>query len=310
MLGQKIDQTRIIRFYKRLTQKSKLKLPFSLEKFTLTNTPLGLGDTVVLTHLPRVANQAGKQVSIYAPSWCFDTLTQFNPYYRHRLMPFWAAADVLKHHFDLGNGHFIQRIQRAFGFTPELCPRGCIVVPGAKTEAGRVVFHFDAGLHSVWQRANVHPKARQIYPENMSIIQQFINEHQEMQFAEVGTKFSGLKEVEDWTNLPLVETIQRMSCCEYFMGIMSGPLHIAAALDLKIINIINFPDATSICLPTLKDTNLIESEWYYPQSVLLHQDAEGEFVLKFSLNNLERAINGELYPYWSHSYLDLIWESI
>jgi hypothetical protein len=87
-------------------------------------------------------------------------------------------------------------------------------------------------------------------------------------------------------------------------------MHLAAALGLKIVGIINFPDPARIFLPVLKDINLVESSWLYPQSVLLHQDGEGELVARFSLLNLERAIAGELYPYWSDRYLPLIHERL
>ena len=101
-----------------------------------------------------------------------------------------------------------------------------------------------------------------------------------------------------------------MASCEYFIGIISGPLHLAIALGLKVVNIINFPDPTRIYLPVLKDIPQVESEWFYPQSVLLHEDGEGEMVVRFGLANLERAINGELYPYWSDRYLELINERL
>jgi len=91
---------------------------------------------------------------------------------------------------------------------------------------------------------------------------------------------------------------------------MSGPLHIAVALRLKVVTITNFPDPTDIYLPTLKDVDLIESEWFYPQSAILHQEGEGELVAEFSLQNLERAINGDIYPYWSERYLCLIEEQL
>src|SRR5437870_1947188 len=89
---------------------------------------------------------------------------------------------------------------------------------------------------------------------------------------------------------------------------MSGPMHIAAALNLKLVVIVNFPPAHKICLPTLVDIDQIEAEWFYPQSVILHQDTDSKFVKLVSAENLKRAIDGELYPYWSSRYLDLIYE--
>jgi hypothetical protein len=130
-----------------------------------------------------------------------------------------------------------------------------------------------------------------------------------MEFYEVGAHFSGLDSVGNWTGLPLEQSIRNMATCQYFIGILSGPLHLAIALGLKVINI-NFPAPSRIYLPVLKDIDLVETEWLYPQSVLLHQDGEGELVARFSLTNLERAINGDLYPYWSDRYLPLIHEKL
>jgi hypothetical protein len=89
-----------------------------------------------------------------------------------------------------------------------------------------------------------------------------------------------------------------------------GPLHVAAALNVNIICITNFPPAEMICLPALKDIDQVESEWFYPQSVILHQDGEGPFVKQLSLENLQRALDGDLYPYWSDRYLPLIKEQL
>ena len=74
--------------------------------------------------------------------------------------------------------------------------------------------------------------------------------------------------------------------------------------------IVNFPEPHLICLPTLKDIDVVESEWFYPQSVILHQEGSGDFAPQFNLDNLERALEGDLYPYWSTDYLALIHESL
>jgi len=81
-------------------------------------------------------------------------------------------------------------------------------------------------------------------------------------------------------------------------------------LNIKLICITNFPPPELICLPTLKDIDQVESEWFYPQSVILHQDGDGTFVKQISAENLQRALDGDLYPYWSNRYLPLIEEQI
>lgn len=306
----KIDESRILKFYRQVPAQEKLELPCPVNRITLTNKNPGLGDTVIITHLQRIATAHGQREYIYSGSRFFAPLMEFNPYYEAGLTPFMAVADVLNATYSLGNGHFIQRLQRAYGFEPELLPRGCIEVPGAETVSGRVVFHFEPGNTIEWQRNLFHPRPREVYPENMEILQQFVNGHPEMEFYEVGLRWSGLRGVGNWTNLPLDESIRNMATCEYFIGIISGPLHLAIALGLKAVTIINFPDPTRIYMPVLKDIAQVESEWFYPQSVLLHEDGEGEMVPRFGLLNLERAINGELYPYWSDRYLSLINERL
>jgi hypothetical protein len=123
-------------------------------------------------------------------------------------------------------------------------------------------------------------------------------------FANTGTfslTFNG-----QTTGLSLAETIQLLSSAEYFIGIMSGPIHLAAALDIKLICVTNFPPPELICLPCLKDIDQVESEWFYPQSVILHQDDDGKFVKRLTTENLHRALDGDIYPYWSDRYLELI----
>ena len=83
-----------------------------------------------------------------------------------------------------------------------------------------------------------------------------------------------------------------MSKCEYFLGIDSGPMHMAAGLGLKSIVIIN-NTGNNIYLPRIKECDIPNSEWLYPQNVHL---------------NLSRAFNGEIYPYFSEDYLSLYFE--
>jgi hypothetical protein len=304
-----VDPSVILRFYRGLPARPKMKLPFPLRAMTLTNTATGIGDTVVLTALSRPAAREQVEVSSHLSTATFTELMQFNPHYRYDVRPFWVAADRLSAAYDLGNGHFLQRLQRAYGFEPETRPRGCLVVPDAAVARGRVALHFQPGQHAAWQRVHIHPRAREVYPENLAVIETFMKRHPEMQFGEVGRRFSGLEGVEDWTGCSLADTIRRLATCEYFLGILSGPLHIATALGMRVVTIVNFPPAEHIMLPVLKDIDLVESDWLYPQNVVLHQDGSGPLVERFSLRSLERSFAGEAYPYWSDRYLPLIAES-
>jgi hypothetical protein len=307
-MSTKIDRSVIVRFYRGRQARLKRRLP-DLEDHTFSNEPLGIGDTLVLTSLPRRAREFGRSVSIYSFSPHFHALVQFNPYYTPGTKSKWVFACDLVGQFDLGPGHVLQRLERACGLSPHPVPRGCLVTSNIQPHAGRCALHFEPGQWAQRQR-DLHPRAREVYPVHMVAMQEFIRRHPEMHFVEVGSTFSRLVGVEDWTGIPLTDTIARLATSEYFIGINSGPMHIAAALGLKTVTIINFPDPTRLYLPALKDLHLPDLEWLYPQSVILHEDGEGELVKEFSLRNLERAIAGELYPYWSTQYLDLLFDKI
>ena len=177
-----------------------------------------------------------------------------------------------------------------------------------------------------WQRAHVHPRAREIYPQSFHVLQSFIIQNPGLEFFEIGAAPSGLKGVQAKCRTSLEDTIRLMATCECFIGIDSGPMHLAIALGLKVVTIINFPVPDDICLPVLKPVHRVLYregsderstssstgeivDWLYPQSVLLHQDGEGgPHVKQLTLTNLSRAVSGEVYPYWSNAYLDLIFE--
>jgi hypothetical protein len=81
-------------------------------------------------------------------------------------------------------------------------------------------------------------------------------------------------------------------------------MHVAAALNLKSVVIINDPNCF-ICLPRIKECELPNSEWLYPQNVHLNRSGITELVPKFNEKNISFALNGEIYPYWSEQYLTL-----
>lgn len=303
------DTDRILTFYRKVNATPKEHCA-NLRDKVLTNTPQGIGDTLLLTALLRAAANQNTVRYIDSQSAWFQTLMEFNPYYARPVGDDKVAADVLQRRYAMGNGHFMQRLQRGFGLEPELRPRGVLDVSGTK-RSNRVALHFEAGdTHAAWQRIFVHPRARQLYPESRAALQAFINSHSEFTFVQIGRKPTVLDNVEDCTGLPLSDSIQVLGQCEYFIGIVSGPMHLATALGLKCVVILNFPRAEEIYLPTLKDINLVESEWLYPQNVHLHQESEGPLVKRFSLSNLERAMAGQVYPYWSDEFLGLIHEKV
>ena len=304
------DVDNIIQFYKGQESARKIKLP-NRQMDTVITTPEGLGDALILSGLPSEGLKAGRDIKIWAPFKGFPELSKFIPKYGPATYSLdRVIADVWQREFDMGNGHLIQRLQRAASLPHALKPMPVLEVAGI-LKPGRVAIHLEPGRHALWQRRNVHPKARCIYDHTAVGLKTFIKAHPEMDFVEIGSQQSivvpGLR---DMTGLPLGETIGLLKTCEYFLGIMSGPMHIATALGCKCVVIINFPDPRKIFLPTLMDIDQVESEWFYPQHTYLHQEGEGEQVKRFSVINLERAFQGELYPYWTDRYLELINETI
>lgn len=299
----------LVRHYSKLRTMPKQPLREDLSSRVLTNNPLGLGDTVVITQLPAVAYGQGKTRLIHSDSPHFAPLVKFHRHYTPAPNRPRISADFLNARYDLGNGHFTQRLQRAFGLRPADRPQGHIACDQLLVPR-RVGLHFDPGIHSLWQKNHVHPRARELYPESRKIIAEFARNHPNWSFVQFGGRRTDIDGVEDAVGLPLEQTILKLATCEYFIGIVSGPMHVATALGVKCIVILNFPKAAEIMLPTLKRTGCIESEWLYPQNVHLHQDDEAPLVRRFSLKNLERAVQGELYPFWTDRYLPLIWERI
>ena len=105
-------------------------------------------------------------------------------------------------------------------------------------------------------------------------------------------------------DLTINELIEVIETCEYFLGIDSGPMHIAAALDLKSIVIINDPNQL-VYLPKIKECELPNSEWLYPQNIHLNRSGQTELVPNFNYQNLLDAFEGKVYPYWKEEYLTI-----
>jgi hypothetical protein len=309
----KSDEERIFQFYEDQDEVPKLPVPYETRFKNLTNRPQGIGDTMLLTPFAAKPLERSSPLGIRAFSTadCFPTLMYFCPEYRDWIPRDLIAADHLQKRYAMGNGHFIQRLHRVFGFEPPLKPKGNLHVLGIDRVKNRVAIHLLPGGHADWQKRYIHPRAREVYDETAKGLQQFVKSHGQYQFFEVGSKRSTwIQEAQDKTGIGLFETIRFLATCEFFVGIISGPMHIATALDVKCIVILNFPDANQIFLPTLKDIPLVESDWLYAQNVHLHQESDGPLVKRFSADNLERAFNGDLYPYWSERFLPLIHEKL
>ncbi len=300
---------RIVKYYREAKAIQLKPLPESMPSILSTVT-MGLGDTMMMTDLPKAAKLQKKRVNCFSGSPHFLPLMSMNPYWSPTEdKAFMVNAPDLIRQYDCGNGHYLQRIRRAFGLEVDDVPKGFIKFTGFRKNTN-VILHFEPGIHARWQRREVHPKARMLYPETKLELEKFIEERKDLKFIQVGKEPLGIKGSYHIETNGTVELVKEIARAGWFIGFMSGPMHVATALDLKCVVIMNFPEAYNIVLPTLKVTGEIESEWCPPQHVFLHQEGESEMVKKVSTFNLHSAFNGEIYPFWEKSYCSLIHEKL
>jgi hypothetical protein len=187
---------------------------------------------------------------------------------------------------DWGGGHAIQRFQKSLGLPIEIKPKGKINYNPALKIKNKVFINLQNNTD--WKR--VIPNS--LDTEQIQIIQDFFLSN---------TNFIPYYYNNDLT---INEIIEVMETCEYFLGIDSGPMHIAAALDLKSIIIINDPNQL-IYLPKIKECELPNSEWLYPQNTHLNRNGQTELIPEFSFQTLLDAFKGKIYPYWKENYLNI-----
>jgi hypothetical protein len=293
----------------------KLRAPRFPACYVLSSIATGLGDTLMLTDLPRAsAEQSKPPAPVFSTSTHFRPLMKFNPYWvepSEMSQLILVNAPALVRDYNTGNGHYLQRLRRAFGYEVNDVPRACVAWKGQR-HTHRVILHFDPGRHVYWQRANVHTRARALYSETRAHLEQFIHQRYDLEFILIGRAPDGIaiRGARAIGTPDLTVLINLMGSASWFIGIMSGPMHLAVALGLRCIVIVNFPPADQIVLPTLRQSHQVESEWMYPQNVHLHQEGESPLVPRANAMNLQRAFNNELYPYGKTDYCSLIHEKL
>lgn len=279
----------------------KIQAARELDLVTLN---IGLGDAVALTCLTQ---QSSKKLNIFSPNKHWQTLCKFNS----ALNPIgesknYIRTEILELH-NVGNGHIDQRLQRTLGLPVQKLPKPYLhpTVPLNK-KRNKVALHFSTGISAfdLLQHGFVNP--RQLEDWAQKEILKFID-GSNLEFVEFGMeqKFQHPK-VKDFTKISVEDSINEMATCEYFMGLNSGFMSVAAALELKSVIIVNVPDVKDLYLPVIQECSAEDMNWLYPQNVHLHQNGENELVKKLSVVNIKKAFDGEIYPFWSHQFLDLI----
>jgi len=190
---------------------------------------------------------------------------------------------------DWGGGHCIQRFQKSLGLNVDIKPKGFVKYDETKKIKNKVFVHLENNTD--WKRGIPNSLSN----KDKEIVSRFFNEN----INYIPFYYNN--------NLTLNELISHMETCEYFLGIDSGPMHVAASMDLKSIINVNDPN-NLIYLPKIKECELPNSEWLYPQNVHLNRSGETELVPKFTYENLLSAFKGEVYPYWKDDFLDVKYE--
>lgn len=298
----------IINFYKdKINQKPILKdLNFiqDSQELNLTTLNIGLGDAVILTALTKSKN---KKLNIFSPNKHWQSICKFNSFLNKEQTCNEYIRTELLEFFNIGNGHLAQRLQKAVGIDVDVKPKPYIY-SYSKRNKKKIGLHFSTGISAFDLLAKGFNKPRQLTEESKKIILDFILKS-DYEFYEFGGKRNfHLENVKDCTSLNIEDSINKLNECEYFIGLNSGFMNLAAGLSIKSIIIVNVPNVNNLYLPVLVDCGIEDTNWLYPQNVHLFQNAENQLVPRLSVENIEKAINGEVYPFWEENYLDLIYD--
>lgn len=307
-LGPEAD---LVRAYWRKQPELKLPAVPCLDGAVLSSLCTGLGDTLMLTDVPRASRGT---VPVFSVAGHFRPLMKWNPWWKDSGVAgqlLLVNAPTVVRHYATGNGHYLQRLRRAFRLPVDPVPRGCLAWKGHRWPK-RVVMHFEAGPHARWQRQNIKAGARQLSRQSRLEIEKWVAQERGLEFIMVGRPPEGgpLKGVRCVKTPTLDDLVNRVGECGWFVGIVSGVMHLATAMQLRCVVLVDFPEAHRIMLPTLKQTGQLEEEWLYPQNCHLHQEGDGPLVKRLSVDNMKRAMDGELYPYWRADYAELVEERL
>jgi len=260
-------------FYQK-NQTLGLTAPSFVHLNNIDNSPTGLGDAVILTSLLPDKN-------IKAGFKDFETLASYADYNFTNQSSYFNIDAFDWNLFNWGGGHCTQRLQKAFLGKCDLVPKPKLKIKSAPIK-NKIGFHFE----SYKRKETALSKEMQV-----EILDFFLQNNFSIYDCSCA--------------LNLNELLNNLATCEFFVGIDSGPMHLAAALDIKSIIILSYPSSKDIYLPRLADVSIPNSEWLYPQNVHLSVDYQNELVKNFSISNLKKALEGNLYPYFSYKFLDI-----
>lgn len=300
----------IIKKYYKNKQDQRPLFDFSKLKIThITTYNSGLGDTALLTFNGK-SNQ--KPIHIFANNKYWDTFCKFNSNLSKQI-------NFMENYFPIenfgslgsGNGHIINGIQRGLNIDVENKPRGYLYIDNKpECNINKIGLCFTTNNSGNFLINKGFNNPRNLNYNSLSIINDFINSsnYEFVQFGNVDVLNN--TKVKNFIGRSIEESIIELSSCNYYIGLNSGFMHLSTALNIKSIILVNVPHPADFYLPILKNVAIYDLNWLYPQNVHLHEYGENELVKKINLDNIFRAINGDIYPFWKDDYLHLIKEKI
>jgi hypothetical protein len=303
----KINKDIIVNFYKDKHSKKEIvdlsRIQNSLE-LNLITLNIGIGDAVIMTAL---TNQNYKNLNIYSNNKHWQTICDFNQKLNRLQTSSEYIRTELLEFVNIGNGHLAQRLQRALGLPIDLLPKPYLNF-NKVTKKNKIGLHFSTGPSAFDLLEKGYKNPRQLEEKTKIEIFNFIKSSN-YEFVEFGRdRIFKHPNVKNFTNKNIKDSIIELSECEYFIGLNSGFMNLAAGLSIKSIIILNVPDIKNVYIPVLKEYGEDDTNWLYPQNVHLHQNGENDLVKSSTELNIKKAINGEIYPYWENSFLDLIYD--
>lgn len=244
-----------------------------ISKNNIKNSPTGLGDAIILSNLL-------PEKSVFSNFSQFDELMKYGKkcISSGSDAPFNISELI---NYDWAGGHCTQRLEKAFLGKYSLIPKPKIYAKKSVIK-NKIAVHFET--HSPNSEFN------NISKEVQSSINKYLLEN----------KYT----VCDCSSIIDIDSlINELATCEYFIGIDSGPMHVAAALEIKSIILLNREDSNKIYLPRTRDVDIPNSEWLYPQNVHLSIKNSNELIPRFTLDSLKDALLGRVYPYFSTEYI-------
>ena len=240
-------------------------------RFSVTNSNIGLGDTLSIFSL----FDKPRDFAASSGSPHFDTLAKYNPFVTKKDMWPKVRLEQIQAADKTVGRHFFNKIRVHFDLDELICPRPFLFVDNPEKPARpRICFSFDVGAHAHVQRQKIHLRARMLYPEHRDTFQQFINDTTDkFDFYEIGRDGIGFDNAENCLNIGLDQTIQILAGASAYVGMHSGMMHLAAALRIPSLTIINFPEASKVAWPIKENDH--DLDWLYPQNYHLHEDANG-----------------------------------